>query len=60
MIVLVDIVTKKTEYVYVKPILALATLILKYTSVYSEGDFGLNTGYTYVSIVYNISISLSL
>ncbi|CED82501.1 Predicted seven transmembrane receptor-rhodopsin family [Phaffia rhodozyma] len=48
------------QYVYVKPLLALVTMVLKYTENYSDGQLGFNTGYTYVSIVYNLSICLSL
>ena len=48
------------EYVQVKPILAAATLILKAFGKYNEGDFRANSGYLYVSIIYNISICLSL
>jgi len=48
------------EYVQVKPILAAATLILKAVGKYNEGDFRANSGYLYVSIIYNISICLSL
>ena len=48
------------EYVQVKPILAAATLILKFTGKYNEGDFRANSGYLYISIIYNTSICLSL
>jgi hypothetical protein len=48
------------EYVWVKPILALVTLALKLTDTYADGKLAINTPYTYVSIVYNISITLSL
>ncbi|KZV62240.1 DUF300-domain-containing protein [Peniophora sp. CONT] len=48
------------QYVYVKPCLALASLILKYVGKYNEGDLRANSGYLYVSIVYNASICLSL
>lgn len=45
---------------WVKPVLALVTLVLKETDSYAEGELGWNTGYTYISVVYNISICLSL
>ncbi|EGN94566.1 hypothetical protein SERLA73DRAFT_114846, partial [Serpula lacrymans var. lacrymans S7.3] len=48
------------QYVQIKPLLALATVILKATGKYNEGDFRARSGYLYVSIVYNISICLSL
>lgn len=48
------------EYVQVKPVLAAVTLILKACGKFNEGDFRANSGYLYVSIVYNTSICLSL
>ncbi|GLB40871.1 putative organic solute transporter Ostalpha [Lyophyllum shimeji] len=48
------------QYVQVKPVLAVVTLILKAFGKYNEGDFRANSGYLYVSIVYNISICLAL
>ncbi|TFK17733.1 DUF300 domain-containing protein [Coprinopsis marcescibilis] len=48
------------QYVQVKPILAAVTLILKACGKYNEGDFRANSGYLYVSIIYNISICTSL
>ena len=43
-----------------KPILALATVILKAVGKYNEGDLRAGSGYLYVSIVYNVSICLAL
>lgn len=40
--------------------LAIATLILKSLGKFNEGDLRANSGYLYVSIVYNLSICLSL
>ncbi|KAF9648343.1 DUF300-domain-containing protein [Thelephora ganbajun] len=48
------------QYVQVKPILAIVTLILKALGKYNEGDLAAKSGYLYVSIVYNFSICLSL
>ncbi|KAG8221450.1 organic solute transporter Ostalpha-domain-containing protein, partial [Butyriboletus roseoflavus] len=48
------------QYVQVKPLLALASLIMKATGTYNEGDFRARSGYLYLSIVYNISICLAL
>ncbi|EIW66624.1 hypothetical protein TREMEDRAFT_34766 [Tremella mesenterica DSM 1558] len=48
------------QYVQVKPLLVIATAILKATGTYREGKFAASSGYTYVSIVYNLSICLSL
>lgn len=48
------------EYVQIKPILALVTIILKAVGKYNEGDLRANSGYLYVSVVYNISICVAL
>lgn len=44
----------------VKPILAIVTLILKACGKYNEGDLRADSGYLYISIVYNFSICLAL
>jgi hypothetical protein len=46
--------------VQIKPVLAVVTLILKAAGVYNEGDFRWDSGYLYVSIVYNFSICVAL
>ena len=51
---------KLSEYVQVKPILAFVTIILKLVGKFNEGDLRANSGYLYVSIVYNGSICLAL
>ena len=48
------------EYVQVKPVLAFASLALKASGKYNEGEFRADSGYLYVNIVYNASICLSL
>ena len=48
------------EYVQIKPILAVTTVVLKALGIYNEGNFRATSGYLYVSIVYNVSIFLSL
>ncbi|KAH8916603.1 DUF300-domain-containing protein [Atractiella rhizophila] len=48
------------QYVHLKPVLAAVTMILKATGTYQDGNFTANSGYTYVSIVYNFSVCLSL
>ncbi|GJF00174.1 organic solute transporter Ostalpha-domain-containing protein [Phanerochaete sordida] len=48
------------QYVQVKPVLAIVTIILKAVGKYNEGDLRANSGYLYVSIVYNISIFMAL
>ncbi|KAI0794929.1 organic solute transporter Ostalpha-domain-containing protein [Abortiporus biennis] len=48
------------QYVQVKPILALATILLKATGKFNEGDLRIDSGYLYVSVVYNLSICMAL
>ncbi|KAI0051529.1 DUF300-domain-containing protein [Auriscalpium vulgare] len=48
------------QYVQVKPLLAVASLVLKAAGKFTEGEFRADSGYLYVSIVYNTSICLSL
>ncbi|KAI0083895.1 organic solute transporter Ostalpha-domain-containing protein [Irpex rosettiformis] len=48
------------QYVQIKPILAVVTIILKAVGKYNEGDLRANSGYLYVSIVYNLSICMAL
>ena len=50
----------RAEYVQVKPILAIVTIILKAAGKFNEGDLRLDSGYFYVSVVYNLSICMSL
>ena len=52
--------TYDVEYVQIKPLLVVATVILKATGTYKEGSFAADSGYTYISVVYNLSICLSL
>jgi Organic solute transporter Ostalpha len=48
------------QYAWVKPILALATIIMKATGTYQEGYIGLTSGYLWSGIIYNLSITVSL
>ncbi|KAF7544345.1 hypothetical protein G7Z17_g10025 [Cylindrodendrum hubeiense] len=48
------------QYAWLKPILALAAIIMKATGTYQEGYIGLTSGYLWSGIVYNLSVSLSL
>ncbi|EXJ89094.1 hypothetical protein A1O3_02158 [Capronia epimyces CBS 606.96] len=48
------------QYTWLKPILSVATIILKLTGTYQEGYIGLNSGYLWVGIVYNLSVTVSL
>ncbi|GAA5992115.1 hypothetical protein JCM10908_001774 [Rhodotorula pacifica] len=48
------------QYVQLKPLLALITVVLKATGTYRDGSFARDSGYTYISIAYNLSVTLSL
>jgi hypothetical protein len=48
------------QYTWMKPTLAVATIIMKATDTYQEGYIGLNSGYLWSGIIYNISITVSL
>lgn len=48
------------QYVQLKPILVITTVVCKLTDTYREGKLAWDSGYTYVSVIYNTSICLSL
>ncbi|GAA5835968.1 hypothetical protein JCM11251_006616 [Rhodosporidiobolus azoricus] len=48
------------QYVQLKPLLAGITVVLKAFGKYDDGHLAKDSGYTYISIVYNLSVSLSL
>ncbi|KAG9338821.1 hypothetical protein JZ751_025258 [Albula glossodonta] len=48
------------QFCVVKPLMAMVTVILQAFGKYRDGDFNVASGYLYVTIVYNISVSLSL
>lgn len=48
------------QYAWIKPILAISTIIMKATNTYQEGYIGVTSGYLWSGIIYNVSITLSL
>ncbi|KAK4134234.1 DUF300-domain-containing protein [Trichocladium antarcticum] len=48
------------QYAWLKPLLSLATVIMKATGTYQEGYIGLKSGYFWSGIIYNISVTMSL
>jgi hypothetical protein len=48
------------QYTWAKPILSIATIIMKATGVYQEGYIGLTSGYLWSGLIYNLSITISL
>ncbi|OJJ59055.1 hypothetical protein ASPSYDRAFT_997059 [Aspergillus sydowii CBS 593.65] len=48
------------QYTWLKPVLAIVSIIMKATDTYKEGYLGLSSGYLWTGILYNISVSVSL
>ncbi|XP_034050028.1 transmembrane protein 184ba isoform X2 [Thalassophryne amazonica] len=48
------------QFCVIKPLMAIITVILQAYGKYKDGDFNVAGGYLYVTIIYNISVSLSL
>ncbi|KAK9694917.1 Organic solute transporter Ostalpha [Popillia japonica] len=48
------------QFCIVKPIMAFVTIFLQAFGHYRDGDWSPNSGYLYIIIIYNISISLAL
>jgi hypothetical protein len=48
------------QFCAVKPFMAMIIIIMVSTNSYSDGDLRPDRGYLYVTIVYNISISIAL
>ncbi|XP_063727540.1 transmembrane protein 184B-like isoform X3 [Symsagittifera roscoffensis] len=48
------------QFCVVKPVMAVVTLILQFFGLYQDGNWSTKSGYLYVTIVYNISVSVAL
>ncbi|XP_078093591.1 transmembrane protein 184ba [Mustelus asterias] len=48
------------QFCVVKPLMAIITVVLQAFGKYKDGDFNVASGYLYITIVYNISVSLAL
>lgn len=48
------------QFCLVKPVMAFITIILQSFGHYQDGDWSVDGGYIYITIIYNISISLAL
>ncbi|RAH77924.1 DUF300-domain-containing protein [Aspergillus japonicus CBS 114.51] len=48
------------QYAWLKPILAIISIVMKATDTYQEGYLGLTSGYLWTGIVYNVSVTVSL
>ncbi|XP_010329913.3 transmembrane protein 184A isoform X1 [Saimiri boliviensis] len=48
------------QFCLVKPVMAITTIILQAFGKYHDGDFNVRSGYLYVTLIYNASVSLAL
>lgn len=48
------------QFCFVKPAMAFITIILQFLGKYRDGDWSPEGGYLYITIIYNISVSLAL
>lgn len=48
------------QFCLVKPIMSFLTLYLMATGRYKDGDWSLNSNYFYITMIYNVSVSLAL
>ncbi|KAI9313127.1 organic solute transporter Ostalpha-domain-containing protein [Dichotomocladium elegans] len=48
------------QFVYVKPLLAVLTMVLKATGKYQDGEISWSSSYLYLTFFYNLSVCLSL
>lgn len=48
------------QFCLVKPLMSLVTLILQAFDKYKDGDFSATSGYLYLTLIYNVSISVAL
>lgn len=48
------------QFCAVKPIMSFATLVLQAFGKYHDGDWSADSGYLYIIMIYNISVSLAL
>lgn len=48
------------QYAWLKPVLALVSIVMKATDTYEEGYLGITSGYLWTGIVYNLSVTISL
>ncbi|KAM6156015.1 transmembrane protein 184A [Rhynchocyon petersi] len=48
------------QFCIIKPTMAALTIVLQAFGKYHDGDFNVHSGYLYVTLVYNLSVSLAL
>ncbi|KAM9209696.1 transmembrane protein 184A isoform 2-T7 [Dugong dugon] len=48
------------QFCIVKPAMAALTIVLQAFGKYHDGDFNIHSGYLYITLIYNVSVSLAL
>ncbi|XP_006859854.1 PREDICTED: transmembrane protein 184A [Chrysochloris asiatica] len=48
------------QFCIVKPAMSALTIVLQAYGKYHDGDFNIHSGYLYISLIYNLSVSLAL
>jgi hypothetical protein len=48
------------QFCLVKPVVAFSTILLQSMGHYRDGDWSPNSGYLYITMIYNVSVSLAL
>jgi len=48
------------QFVFIKPFTAVLAIILDWQGCYTEGQFNLRSGYAYISLLNNLSVTVSL
>lgn len=48
------------QFCFVKPLMSILTLTLQATGRYNDGDWSVDSSYLYITMIYNISVSLAL
>jgi len=48
------------QFCLVKPLMSIVTLVLQAFDKYKDGDFSVSGGYLYLTLIYNVSVSVAL
>lgn len=48
------------QFCIIKPLMSVLTLVLQATGRYKDGDWSMGSSYIYITMVYNLSVSLAL
>ena len=48
------------QFCFVKPVMSAVILVLQTFDRYKDGDFSITGGYLYITLIYNVSVSVAL